>query len=942
MSIVRELVARADSWVNAMTGLGTLRDKLMHAQVMAGAKLQDPQLEALFNDDDVARRIVSKLPREATRRGFYLELEGDEEEEAPADVDREMQVAFSKLEAMPKLRDGWIWARLYGGGSGVFVGADDGQLVDQPLNEAAIRTIKFLNVLKRPQLSIHSRYADLREPKYGEPEIYSISQGSGFLAPQQGLLVHESRLILFDGALTAQMAIESPTGFDDSVLQAAYAALQQTATAWQSVAHLMTDASQGVLKIANLVDLVAAGGQETLRSRIQLMDLARSVCRSILVDAEKESFERVSTSFAGLPEVLDKLMMRMSAASDGMPVTLLYGRSPAGMNATGESDIRGWYDTVVEAQSDELKPRLERLLTLMFLAKDSPTRGTLPEQWCIEFNPLWQPTDKEVAETKKVIADTYVALVTGNVMTDAEAGLALAPDFPSIDVEARTKLAEADQAEGARPREVNTPPPPELPPDAGPDAEGDSEGTGPKARGDSGRQDAQARVPAGSPRGGQWTSGGGASGGKAEALAAIRGSLASGKNAAVVALQQKLVQRYGMPIQKAALAYERDIKLQLKAAKAQRASETAEKRAAKGAVDEALGKSLGAMRGAIKAKGEAEAKKAADAAGKKAAKAAKAKATREANKVKKLAEANEKRAAEAKAKKEVEAEAKASGTPDASATIASAMAANEGSLLAGMAATTGMVKGYLGVTQRPAKHYGISDQDLNSQKQGWGGYNDKGRIVLDSAQAQRLRSPPKKTVAEAEDAERGLVAQRNKVSAAMRQPGISKEESARLQKESSRLQDQIHGTQVAANEARLHQRASLILVHEELHSFGPMHNRGRYGESLYKGEGRTAEEVTTEVLARDIVHGSKMAPHQSGAYEHQIEGVLDAVWSASNPKARMGREERFAIVVKASKDYKRTKESESLMDTLHEHIVKHAPSLDSAKLRQQLAKVKEP
>lgn len=577
MSIVKQLVQRADSWVNAMTGLGTLRDKLMHAQVVAGMKLEDHTLEALYNDDDVARRVVAKLPREATRRGFKIELEGDPDETAPADVARSMQEAFTKLEAMPKLRDGWIWARLYGGGSGVFVGADDGRPVEEPLNEQAIRTISFLNVVKRPQLAIKRRYEDVRLAEYGQPEIYTINQTSNVLAPRTGIEVHASRLILFDGALTARMTMESPTGFDDSVLQSAMAPLQQTATAWQSVAHLMTDASQGVLKIANLVDLVATGGSETLRARVQLMDLARSVCRAILVDAERESFERVSTSFAGLPEVMDRLMMRMAAAAE-MPVTLLYGRSPAGLNATGESDIRGWYDTVAEGQTDELKPRLERLLRLMFAAKDSPTRGRVPENWCIEFNPLWQPTDKERADTKKVTADTYVALVGAQIMTDAEAGLGLAADFPTIDVESRMELAEADAEEGLRPREVNQPP--LLEP--GEDDPDDPDDDASKPRGDSGepRGDGnQPRVPAGSSRGGQWTSSGG--GGRSSGAAGdrfteaqrrgIAQSFATGKNAAVVAMQQKLVQRYGVPIEKAALMYERDIKAQLKAAKAARA-----------------------------------------------------------------------------------------------------------------------------------------------------------------------------------------------------------------------------------------------------------------------------------------------------------------------------------------------------------------------------------
>jgi len=507
VGIVKELVTRADSWVNAMTGLGTLRDKLTHAQVVPGSKLTDLQLEALFNDDDVARRVVSKLPREATRRGFKIVLEGDDEadedEDEAADVVRQMEEWFQRLDAMPKLRDGWIWARLYGGGSGVFVGADDGRQVTEPLNEAGIRSIEFLNVLKRPQLSVKSRYTDVQAPKFGEPEVYTVNQAAVALAPRAGIDIHESRLILFDGAMTARMTMDSPSGFDDSVLQPAMAALQQTATAWQSIAHLMTDASQGVLKIANLVDLVAADGADTLRSRVQLMDMARSVCRAILIDAEKESFERVATSFSGLSDVMDRLMQRMSSAADGMPVTLLYGRSPAGMNATGESDIRGWYDTVAEAQSDEFKPRLERLLRLQFLAKDGPTRGRVPEQWCVEFHPLWQPTDAELAATKKVTADTYVALVGAQIMTDAEAGLGLAADFPTIDVDARQELADADADEGLRPREVNVPPPPVDPEGGGPEGtEGGSKGKGPKGRSDSG----QPRHPAGSPEGGQFAS----------------------------------------------------------------------------------------------------------------------------------------------------------------------------------------------------------------------------------------------------------------------------------------------------------------------------------------------------------------------------------------------------------------------------------------------------
>jgi len=516
MSVVTSLVTRVDSWINAMTGLGTLRDKLVYTQPVSGAKLGDGALESLFNDDDIARRICAKLPREAMRRGFRIELEGDDESEDADDIGRLMDDQLMLLGAIPKLRDSWIWARLYGGGCGVFVGADDGQSPEQPLNEAGIRTIAFLNVVKRPLITIKTRYEDVTSPQFGEPELYSVhvaSTGLGPVVARASIDIHASRMILFDGAMTAQQTFQSPTGWQDSVLQNVYAALQQSATAWQSVAHLMTDASQGVLKIANLVDLIAAGGSEALRTRIQMMDMARSVARAILVDAEKESFERVSTSFAGLPEVMDKLMMRVAAAAE-QPVTLLFGRSAAGMNATGESDIRGWYDTVSDAQTDVLKPRLERLLRLMFAAKDSPTNGRVPERWCVEFNPLWQPTDKELADTLKVKADTHVALVGAGIMTDAEAGIGLAQDFPTINVEHREELMEADLEEGLRPGEINAPTPEPDPNDpVANGGEGGSKGNGPKARTDA----EQHRHPAGSPQGGQFAPASGAtSAGRAE------------------------------------------------------------------------------------------------------------------------------------------------------------------------------------------------------------------------------------------------------------------------------------------------------------------------------------------------------------------------------------------------------------------------------------------
>jgi hypothetical protein len=270
------------------------------------------------------------------------------------------------------------------------------------------------------------------------------------------VLIHESRLVLFPGALTARSVTQGTDDWDNSILQRAHDRLRQSASSWQSAAHLMTDASQAVLKIQHLVDLIAAGGEAQLRARMEIMDMARSVCRAVLVDAEREEFTRVATSFTGLPEMLDRFMMRDAAAAE-MPVTLLYGRSPAGLNATGESDTRGWYDVVEDAQNDVLRPRLERVLRVFMLAKSGPTHGKEPENWKLEFHPLWQPTAKEAAETRKVNADTIATLVTAQVMLPEEGALDLAQsgDFSTIDVEARTQALEVENELAADPEGID-------------------------------------------------------------------------------------------------------------------------------------------------------------------------------------------------------------------------------------------------------------------------------------------------------------------------------------------------------------------------------------------------------------------------------------------------------------------------------------------------------
>lgn len=436
-----------DSWQNVVTGLGTLQDKLRQHVPVLRPQLTDSSLEALHTDDDICARIIEQLPNDALRNGFNVALAPDQVADA-ATIAQGLDKALAALGAEGALREAWIWARLYGFGA-VYLGADDGLEPDEPLELARVKTLTHLTVLRRPQLQQDSYYDDVTAPNYGQVRTYRVLQPSAppasssqstvrLTVRDSQIIVHASRLLVFRGVLTSRNGVQTSAGYwDDSVLQRVYQAVQASSSSWMSVAHLMTDASQGVLKITNLMQLLTAAGQEKLRQRVKFMDLCRSVARAILIDSS-ETFERVPTPFTGIPELLDRFMMRVASAAQ-MPVTVLFGRSPAGLNATGESDMRLWYDQVAAERSKKLTPPLEQLVRVIMATDKGPTGGKQVDGFTIGYPPLWQPTAKERSETLKTTADALATLANAHIILPEEGAIQLAKcgEFEGLDIESR-------------------------------------------------------------------------------------------------------------------------------------------------------------------------------------------------------------------------------------------------------------------------------------------------------------------------------------------------------------------------------------------------------------------------------------------------------------------------------------------------------------------------
>lgn len=413
---------RADGWINAWTGLGTGRDKTTAGRFENVVPLTDAELSWLYNGDPMAAKIVDTPPRQMLRQGFTVT---DKDQGAATAVQTRARV----LDVRTKLEEGHIWGRTFGGAV-VMIGADDGQDSSLPLDETRIKSLDFLQVYDRRQVYPQTFHKNTRSPKYGEPAVYRITPYDGTES-----YVHETRLILCRGAFTGLQERRTMNHWDYSVLQRPYDTLRQFWANHKAAEHMMTDASQAVLKLKGLFSQIASGDLTLLQTRAQFLDLSRSVARAVLLDADSgESLEKIQTAFAGVPDMLAKSAQLLAAVS-GIPVTIIMGQAPAGLNATGDSDIRNFYDTLQVDRELILRPDLERLIHLIALSLGIRSKPG------IEFPPLWQETRKEEAEREKLEADTDNVRIQSQVLTPEEVALARysgdKPRRPKIDALSR-------------------------------------------------------------------------------------------------------------------------------------------------------------------------------------------------------------------------------------------------------------------------------------------------------------------------------------------------------------------------------------------------------------------------------------------------------------------------------------------------------------------------
>lgn len=410
---------REDGYVNLLNKYGTKQDNSEAYKFEREPVIPDMQLTGLYEGNGLFSKIIDAPAEEALKHGFDLNLKSDE-------LNAFVEDALDDLEWEEKAATAIKWARLYGGALIVML-IDDGRGLEEPVDWEHIRSIDELRVYERS--IVQPDYASLyqqdyggkgvgnRVSKFGQPEYYYVSSIYG------SFKVHESRCLVFrNGVLPEQTSNATYLFWGMPEYVRIRRALRETVTAHTDSVKLLERSVQAIYSMKGLASLLTTDdGENQVLKRLQLVDTSRGLLNSIAIDSEGEQYDFKTFQFSGVKDVIDATCNMLSALTN-IPQTILFGRSPAGMNATGDSDFESYYNFVEKIQRLMLKRNLRTLLDVVFRAGIASGDVAEEPDYKLEFKPLWSLSDTEQAAVDQTKAQTaLVKAQTAQAYVDMQA-----------------------------------------------------------------------------------------------------------------------------------------------------------------------------------------------------------------------------------------------------------------------------------------------------------------------------------------------------------------------------------------------------------------------------------------------------------------------------------------------------------------------------------------
>lgn len=397
-------------------------------------------------------RVVSDtMAKEMTRK--WIRVTSNDDDEDKSDKITELNKALEQLHLRDKFRDAILHDGFFGRGHIYpdFGASDAENTTPLKIDKAKIKvgSLKGFNVV---------------EPVWVYPGNYGTTN------PLSADFYRPSDWYVFGRTLSASRLLTIVSKPMPDLLKPGYAfagmsrsqQLKPYVDNWirtrQSVSDLIKSFS--IFNLATNMDGMLANPTQML-NRLAALVKGRDNRGFFLFDKDTEAFANTSAPLSGLDKLQAQALEQIAAVA-GIPLVILLGVTPSGLNASSDGEIRTFYDRVKSEQEDVVRDPLKEAIDIVQLY----LWGEIDEAIVFDFAPLWELDEAGAALVDKTNADADAVRIDSGVIEAAEARKVIASDprnrYPGLDAddipeppedEEAPPTGAGDPAKGAEPRE---------------------------------------------------------------------------------------------------------------------------------------------------------------------------------------------------------------------------------------------------------------------------------------------------------------------------------------------------------------------------------------------------------------------------------------------------------------------------------------------------------
>lgn len=395
----------ADGWKNTISGIGSAKDKGSYNEVGDARLLHPQELTNVWMGEGLGKRIITSVADDMVLPGFTIKNDTDNDI-----LDRMTELGFDAI-----LNEATYWARLFGGALVVMDTSDDEDDLSDELPDSGFEVLG-LRLFDATMVDIGqaTKNVDPTDRHFGEPEIFVVQKEGG----GGQFEVHRSRCLFFKGAPIPQNSYafsdENTRFWGVSALQGIFEEIGRAGISNKAVADLLQELSIGKFKMGNLGEILMENDGTRLYNRMDAIALCKSTIHMVLLGNDEE-FTRDTLNLAGVPDVMDKVMMVVSTVS-GIPKVKLTGEQEGGLGNGDNPGMDTYYSRVEANRKQFLRTPINYLARAI-----NVELAVIPEgdPIIVDFNPARKPSPDKVADTfLKFMQAAEIAIQNGILHPD--------------------------------------------------------------------------------------------------------------------------------------------------------------------------------------------------------------------------------------------------------------------------------------------------------------------------------------------------------------------------------------------------------------------------------------------------------------------------------------------------------------------------------------------